>query len=184
MENKYPMTIYWSAENHAYVALFPDFPEITALGETRAAAASKAFVALSAKVKSLRDNGETPPEPTILPQHSGQLRIRIPRQLHTRLVLEAERQGISLNTLIVDFLEQGRARAEMVRAMRDEVKKVENVLLGVRADIRTLKDQKWESNDAFSTGASPGPTLVYNAMAVQTSYATAKQPVPQVFLGR
>jgi predicted RNase H-like HicB family nuclease len=184
MENKYPVTIYWSAESHVYVALFPDFPEVTALGETRADAASKAFAALSAKVASLRDSGETPPEPTTLPRHSGQLRIRIPKQLHTRLVLEAERQGVSLNMLIVDFLEQGRARAEMVRAMRDEVKKVADALLGVRAEIRTLKDQKWESNDAFSAGAPFSPTFAYNAMAVQTSYASAKQPVPQVFLRR
>jgi predicted HicB family RNase H-like nuclease len=37
-------------------------------------------------------------------EYSGQLRLRLPRSLHGRLVQEAELDGVSLNTLIVSWL--------------------------------------------------------------------------------
>lgn len=39
--------------------------------------------------------------------HSGQFRVRVPVELHAALVAEAERQGVSLNTLIVALLSGG-----------------------------------------------------------------------------
>ena len=38
---------------------------------------------------------------------SGQLRVRLPVELHEALAAEAERQGVSLNTLIVALLAGG-----------------------------------------------------------------------------
>lgn len=38
---------------------------------------------------------------------SGQTRVRLPVELHEALVVEAERQGVSLNTLIVALLAGG-----------------------------------------------------------------------------
>jgi predicted HicB family RNase H-like nuclease len=35
---------------------------------------------------------------------SGKLSLRLPVDLHNALVLEAERQGVSLNTLIISLL--------------------------------------------------------------------------------
>lgn len=37
-------------------------------------------------------------------ERSGQLRVRLPRDLHAELAAEADRQGVSLNALIVAFL--------------------------------------------------------------------------------
>jgi predicted HicB family RNase H-like nuclease len=39
--------------------------------------------------------------------HSGQFRVRLPIALHEALVAEAERQGVSLNTLVVSLLAGG-----------------------------------------------------------------------------
>jgi predicted HicB family RNase H-like nuclease len=36
--------------------------------------------------------------------HSGKLSLRLPIDMHNTLVLEAERQGVSLNTLIIALL--------------------------------------------------------------------------------
>jgi predicted HicB family RNase H-like nuclease len=36
--------------------------------------------------------------------HSGKLSLRLPVDLHNALALEAERQGVSLNTLIITLL--------------------------------------------------------------------------------
>lgn len=38
---------------------------------------------------------------------SGQTRVRLPIDLHQALTVEAERQGVSLNTLIVALLAGG-----------------------------------------------------------------------------
>ena len=38
---------------------------------------------------------------------SGQFRVRLPVELHEALAAEAERQGVSLNTLIVALLSGG-----------------------------------------------------------------------------
>jgi predicted HicB family RNase H-like nuclease len=42
--------------------------------------------------------------PGMATTRSGQLRVRLPAELHDALAAEAERQGVSLNTLIVAFL--------------------------------------------------------------------------------
>ena len=39
--------------------------------------------------------------------HSGKLNVRMPVGLHSQLAVEAERQGVSLNTLIVSLLAGG-----------------------------------------------------------------------------
>ena len=39
--------------------------------------------------------------------HSGKLNVRLPAELHAELATEAERQGVSLNTLIVALLAGG-----------------------------------------------------------------------------
>ena len=38
---------------------------------------------------------------------SGQFRVRLPVALHEALAIEAERQGVSLNTLVVSLLAGG-----------------------------------------------------------------------------
>jgi antitoxin HicB len=41
---------------------------------------------------------------TATKEHSGQLRLRLPVDLHNALALEAERQGVSLNMLLATLL--------------------------------------------------------------------------------
>jgi predicted HicB family RNase H-like nuclease len=41
------------------------------------------------------------------PSRSGRLNLRLPVELHAELAVEAERQGVSLNTLIVSLLAGG-----------------------------------------------------------------------------
>ena len=40
-------------------------------------------------------------------EYSGSLRVRMPKHLHRDLVQQAERDGVSLNTLIIALLERG-----------------------------------------------------------------------------
>ena len=44
----------------------------------------------------------------MMPRYSGQFRLRVPRSLHGWLVDRAQREGISLNTLVVELLSEAR----------------------------------------------------------------------------
>lgn len=48
-----------------------------------------------------------PSEKSMPETATGQTRIRLPTELHSALKVEAERQGVSLNTLIVALLAGG-----------------------------------------------------------------------------
>lgn len=47
-----------------------------------------------------RESGEKPEKP-----YSGNLRVRLPQELHARLALEAAQKNVSLNTLIISKLQ-------------------------------------------------------------------------------
>lgn len=182
MENKYSMSIFWSDEDGAFVALSPDFPGLSAFGGTREEAVHEADEALVAMTESLRDDQEDLPAPRLLPRHSGQLRIRIPKSLHTRLVLEAERQGVSLNTLIAGLLEQGQSRKEALQPLRAEIDSLKTMAREVLSELTELKESHKKVEDAFSFADGEGPThVVFKPLEVRASYTPIEQPMPRVF---
>ncbi|MBD3236561.1 MAG: toxin-antitoxin system HicB family antitoxin [Candidatus Eisenbacteria bacterium] len=52
------------------------------------------------------------PEPDAIPEYSGQFRLRIPRSLHAWLAYEAQRQRVSLNSLVASILSRARGSIE------------------------------------------------------------------------
>ncbi len=182
MDNSYSLSIYWSADDAAFIALSPDFPGLSAFGGTPEDAAREATAALAAMLDSLREDGGDVPQPRLLPTHSGQLRIRIPKTLHTRLALEAERQGVSLNALIASFLERGQTQNDMLAAVRAELETAMRAVEQARADLAALDAAQKKAEEAFSFGASLGATLAYTSLETTVSYTPTRQPVPRVFL--
>lgn len=104
--NKYSINVQWSEEDECFVALVPEFPTLSAFGETREEALAEAKVALQGFIDIYQADGLPLPEPKCVPSHSGQLRIRIPKTLHGELAKEAERQGVSLNSHIIYLLSE------------------------------------------------------------------------------
>lgn len=47
------------------------------------------------------ENNLPVPEPENADKYSGKFNIRIPRTLHQRLAIEADKEGVSLNTLVL-----------------------------------------------------------------------------------
>jgi len=47
------------------------------------------------------ENGMPIPEPDIVEGYSGKFNVRLPKSLHQRLAIEADREGVSLNTLVL-----------------------------------------------------------------------------------
>jgi hypothetical protein len=48
----------------------------------------------------------------MMPRYSGQFHLRVPRSLHGWLVDRAQREGVSLNSFVVESLSQARGVSE------------------------------------------------------------------------
>lgn len=104
MEQHYSLTLAWSDEDNGYIALCPEFPGVSAFGDTPQDAISEAGTALLATIETYKAEGWSLPEPRRIPKCSGRLLLRLPKSLHTRLAGEADNEGVSLNTHIIALL--------------------------------------------------------------------------------
>jgi predicted RNase H-like HicB family nuclease len=65
---RYEITIYWSAEDHAYLAEVPELPGCIADGSTYEAALAEALRAVEVWIETARELGREVPEPKSRPQ--------------------------------------------------------------------------------------------------------------------
>lgn len=119
---KYGFSVFWSEEDAGYIATCPDFPGLSAFGETPNEAIQQASVALEGFVEVLEETKEPLPDPTLLPEFSGQLRLRIPSSLHKELTERARLDGQSLNSYIVRQLSEKNAFEKLTQKIRDLLK--------------------------------------------------------------
>ena len=77
---------------------------MSAFGRTEEKAIRELKRATNAWLEALADEGKDPPEPIGSRSFSGEFRLRVPKELHRRLVIEAERNQTSLNTYCVGKL--------------------------------------------------------------------------------
>ena len=108
---RYSRHVYFNPEDQDYVALCTEFPYLSAFGDTPAEALKVLDAELEEALDIYTEEGwsipqpEAPPEPEGLP--SGRFVTRLPKTLHARLVLQARREGVSLNQLVVYHLAAG-----------------------------------------------------------------------------
>jgi predicted RNase H-like HicB family nuclease len=114
---KYGFNFFWSEEDKGYIATCPDFPGLSAYGETLEEATQQAISALEGFIHVLETDGVPLPEPTILPEYSGQFRLRLPPTLHGELVERARLENMSLNAYIVYQLAERNAGAKLAKAV-------------------------------------------------------------------
>jgi len=101
---KYSLNIVWSDEDRGYVATIPELKNLSAFGETYEEALKEATIAAEGYLETLREENLAPPAACKLSEYSGQIRLRMPRDLHQKLTVESERQGVSLNTYMISLL--------------------------------------------------------------------------------
>jgi predicted HicB family RNase H-like nuclease len=100
LENdKYTYRVTWSEEDGEYVGLCVEFPSLSWLAPTPEKALSGIRAIVAEVVNDLVTSQEPIPEPLAIRQYSGRFMVRIPPDIHRRLVLEAAEAGISLNRL-------------------------------------------------------------------------------------
>lgn len=100
----YTYRIAWSPEDDAYVATVIEFPSLSWLDPEREAALRGVEALVRDVIDDLTAQGEPVPEPFADRAYSGRFQVRLPPEVHRRLVVEAAEQGVSLNRLITTRL--------------------------------------------------------------------------------
>ena len=98
--DRYIYRIIWSEEDKEYVGLCVEFPSLSWLAESPEAALLGIREVVKEAIKDMKDSGECPPTPLSSRKFSGKFVVRIPPEIHRRLTIEAEEEGISLNRLV------------------------------------------------------------------------------------
>jgi antitoxin HicB len=100
---KYPFTIRPLSvdDGGGYLIEYPDLPGCHSDGETPEEAIVNGRDAVRSYLLNCKKHGDPIPRPGSLANSSGQFRVRLPKSLHAKLVAQAEREGVSLNTLMV-----------------------------------------------------------------------------------
>ena len=154
--HKYSVVIQWSDDDKAYVATVPELPGLSALGNTAAKAIKELSVAQELFVAVLAKKGALP-EPDKLVIFSGQIRVRLPKSLHASLSHEARKEGVSLNTYIINLLSERNALKKVenkIDKIEAENRRMEKLALVARAEASTFvteasnnpwADEKWET---------------------------------------
>jgi antitoxin HicB len=100
-----------------YLARVPELPGCVTAGETPQEAMELLREAMQAWLESALLDGLPVPDPAPMEpldgaeRYSGNLRVRMPKSLHRRLVERARIDGVSLNQLILTYLAQGAGAA-------------------------------------------------------------------------
>jgi predicted HicB family RNase H-like nuclease len=118
----YSQFVAWSPEDRQYMAVCPELGHLVALADTEEGAVRELKVAIDLVLQDMAATGETPPAPFDHGSHSGQFRIRIPRTLHARLAWHAERERVSLNTLVCSLLSEASAQLNAAGYVSERVR--------------------------------------------------------------
>jgi len=123
---KYSINLSWSDEDGCYIALIPELPGLSAFGDTPEEAAAEAKTAAEGFIKVYKEDDCELPKPRKLSTHSGQTRLRLPKNLHMTLSHEAKAEGVSLNSYIVHILSE----RHIAHKTDKKLDRIENLLMG------------------------------------------------------
>ena len=98
--DRYTYRITWSEEDKEYVGLCVEFPSLSWLAGSQEGALKGIRKIVEDVIKDMKESGESPPLPLSQRKFSGKFVVRIPPEIHRKLVIEAEEEGISLNRLV------------------------------------------------------------------------------------
>jgi antitoxin HicB len=95
-------------EGGGFLIEFPDYPGCIADGATPEEAIREGRDALTSYKRTLEELGRLVPASGEV--YRGQWRQRVPKSLHAALARRADREGVSLNTLVTMMLAEGMGR--------------------------------------------------------------------------
>ncbi|MCK5217988.1 type II toxin-antitoxin system HicB family antitoxin [bacterium] len=107
-KTNYRVDLIPDTRDGGFVSVIPDLPGCISQGETEKEALKMISEAKALWIEEELERGRSIPLPR--EKYSGKFNVRVPKTLHERLVLEAEREGVSLNTEVLAILERSFAK--------------------------------------------------------------------------
>lgn len=99
-DDHYAYRVMWSDDDAEYVGLCAEFPSLSWLDKSQTKAFQGIRHLVQETVADLISQSEPVPEPISTKQFSGKFVVRVPSELHRKLVLEAQESRISLNKYV------------------------------------------------------------------------------------
>jgi predicted HicB family RNase H-like nuclease len=99
--DKYTYRVEWSEEDRVHIARCLEFPSLAAHGDTAGKALLEIEKVVGESIRWLEDESEPVPEPFGLKKYRGNLTVRVPSELHKKLVMQSAEEGVSLNQYIL-----------------------------------------------------------------------------------
>jgi len=101
LENdRYTYRVTWSEDDQEYVGLCAEFGSLSWLATTPEEALAGIRRLVADVTADLLASGEPVPQPIATRHYTGKFMVRIPPDVHRRLVLEATEAGVSLNRVV------------------------------------------------------------------------------------
>lgn len=135
-----------------YVIEYPDLPGCIAQVETLDEVVPVAEDARRAWLETAYELGREIPLPSYREEYSGKFNVRLPKSLHRKLAEAAEREGVSLNTYVVELLSRGDTQVQLLRRLEGLEQMMSSSLGGLRAQPSGIESDEF---GAISRRASP-----------------------------
>ena len=100
--------IHWSNRESGFVGTVAELPDVRYVAQSAVEALTGARSRVEERVGALRRSGAEVPVPFEDRSYSGHFMVRVPPEMHRRLVIEAAEQGVSLNRLVQSRLARPR----------------------------------------------------------------------------
>ena len=104
--DRYTYRVTWSEDDNEYVGLCAEFPSLSWLAGTPEAALKGIRKLVADVVKDMNASEEAIPDPIASRSYSGKFMVRIPPDVHRKLVVQAAESGVSLNRIASSKLSQ------------------------------------------------------------------------------
>lgn len=98
---EYTYRVFWSEEDNSYVATVAEFPSLSSVEDTQREAFDGIVELVRFVLADMKKGNEPIPAPLTKRQYSGNIRLRMPKEQHRRVAIEAAEQGVSINQLLV-----------------------------------------------------------------------------------
>ena len=97
----YTYRVTWSSEDDEFVAACVEFPSLSWLAPSQVEALTGLDDLIAETVADMQEQGEAVPQPLSERRYSGKFNLRVGESLHRRLAIEAEKEQVSINALVI-----------------------------------------------------------------------------------
>lgn len=110
LSDRYLKIVEWSEEDHCYVGTCPGLMLGGIHGGNETKVYKELCQAVDEWIRIHEEDGAPLPEPTAQKEYSGKFVLRVGKELHRELAIDALREGQSLNSYCMRLLHERRAR--------------------------------------------------------------------------